>query len=119
MSVDILNGIERAAGMLLVAGFVYISYKASRDFAEKKKDIVSWKRYVFTVGKWILTIALIALVAASIAGKGGCDSFDNCTDPDPNPAPITETWVYFFVLLIVPAMIGLYRATAKSEERPT
>ncbi|TSC59597.1 MAG: hypothetical protein LiPW15_617 [Parcubacteria group bacterium LiPW_15] len=111
---EILTGIERAAGMLFVGWVIYASYKISRDFAEKKRDITSWKRYIFVISKWILAIALIALVAASIAGKGGCDSFDNCMDPDPNPAPLTETWTYFFVLLLVPAMIGLHRTETKS-----
>ncbi|MDD3471951.1 MAG: hypothetical protein PHS86_04130 [Syntrophaceae bacterium] len=111
---EILTGVERAAGMLFVGWAMYAAYKISLDFAEKKRGVTSWRRYVFVIGKLVFAIALIALVAASIAGKGGCDNFDNCMDLDPKPAPIAETWAYFFVLLLVPAMIGLHRTETKS-----
>lgn len=114
MSAEILSGVTRGLGMLFVGWFMYASYKVSRDFAEKEIGSKSWKHYVFVLVKWVAVIAAIAFIAASIAGKGGCDSFDNCTDPDPNPAPLAETWGYFFTLIIVPAMIGLYSDKRKN-----
>jgi len=114
MSTDIITGIEGALGILLAGGFMYASYKLSYDFALKEKNIGSRKRYVLILIKWTFIIATTAFVIASLVGRGGCDSFGDCWDS--NPSPLEESWAYFFVLIFIPAMIGLHKTPAKTEE---
>ncbi len=116
MSTDIITGIEGALGMLLTGWFMYVSYKLSFDFASKEKNVISWKRYVLILIKWIFIIAVTSFVIASLVGKGGCDSFGDCWDSNISSSSIEETWAYFFVLIFIPAMIGLHKAPAKREE---
>lgn len=118
MSTNIITGIEGALSMLLVGGFIYTSYRLSYDFASKEKNTSSRKRYILVLIKWIFVITVTSFVIASLVGKGGCDSFGDCWDADTSSSPMEETWTYFFVLIFIPAMIGLHKAPeGKTDEK--
>lgn len=103
----IIDGFGKAMGMLFIGGILYAIYSAALRMANERKPVRSHRQYVFTLATWVISIALTALVMTGVSMGGSCDSFDNCTDPDPTPQ--AQTWAYFFLLILVPSMIGLHQ----------
>jgi len=103
----IIDGFGKAIGMLFIGGVLYGIYTAALHLASERKPTKSRGQYVFILATWVVSIALTALVMTGVVTGGGCDSFDNCTEPD--PAPQSQTWAYLFLLILVPSMIGLHQ----------
>lgn len=103
----IYSGFGKAAGMLFIAAVAYFIFAVSRDLSREEEPVKSRKQYILTVLKRVAVVAFAAFIISGMVKGGGCDSFDNCTDPDPTPQ--AQTWAYFFLLILVPSMIGLHQ----------
>lgn len=100
--------------MLFIGAVLFGIYAGTSKLANEHKPVRTRWQYIYAAGKWIASIALLAFVLTGVLG-GGCDSFDNCTEP--STAPQAETWAYFFLLILVPSMLGL-RDGLKVSEKP-
>lgn len=101
----VYDGLARAVGVLFISGIVFGIYRVSLRFSNEKEPIKSRWQYIFTVLKWIIIVAVVALVMSGMGG--GCDDFGDCTEPSSTPQ--AETWAYLFMLILVPSMFGLHR----------
>lgn len=100
--------------MLFIGGVLFAVYSGTSKLAAEQEPVKTRWQYAYTLIKWLASIALLALVLTGITSNGGCDSFDNCTEP--STAPQTETWAYFFLLILAPSMLGLHQGL-KTEQK--
>jgi len=103
---QLVEGFWKAMGMLFISYFVFAIYRIAHTQAKEGETVTSRMKLFLRICKWLAITAVVALVISGMVG-GNCDSTEECLVP----GPLTETWIYFFTLLLVPSMIGFIHGT--------